>query len=260
MMQHRFWLLILLGWGATAALPAQIVPTDTAWTLDGQAAEWAAQAQEVASGWAWAAAHDGEMLYIGLRIPELQQQQQIQICGFTLWLYPAGKKRHSRGITFPLGMPEELRPADTETLEFYRTERSWCPPLPAQPGLELHHFYGKGDPVWGEAFNPGGLSVVMACDSQGQLIYEAAIPLAVLPSLEDGEGTLSLAFESGALGRPTDLRGTDAAAGAYGINGQRDSWATEAARQRQNRLDRYRAFASPLRLRLRGLKLVSGKG
>lgn len=239
-------------------LSAQIPFTATPWTLDGQATEWVGATHRAAGlGWDWAAAHDEEMLYLGLRIPERQQQQQILICGLTLWVYPQGKKRLRRGVIFPLGLPPEQQPADTETLEYYRAERSWCPPVPARPGLELLRFYGQGESVWGEALNPGGLSAALACDTQAVLYYELAIPLAALPGLEAGRGRLDLQVESGALGRPRDLRGTDAAGGVPCFNGQRSAWEDEAARQRQARLDRYRAFATPLRLRLRKLRLLS---
>ncbi|RMG56819.1 MAG: hypothetical protein D6722_25810 [Bacteroidetes bacterium] len=257
MMIKIFLLWASLWAGSLGALMGQVRPAPAPWTIDGQAPEWGFKARPEPLGWSWALAQDDEMLYLGVRIPELQQQQQILITGLTLWLYPQGKKRQRRGITFPLGMPVEQQPADTETLEYYRAERQWCPPIPARPGLELLRFYEQPEPVWGEALNPGGLSAALGCDAEGVMIYELAIPLAALPGLEDGEGTLDLAFESGALGRPRDLRGTDAAGGTYGINSQRGGWADEAARQRQARMDRYRAFASPLRLRLRRLSLPS---
>jgi hypothetical protein len=242
------WHCLLTVWIAAALpLPAQpgcpVLPAQAGFLLDGRADDWPAEAcTDPKRGVRYAMSRDSAFARLLIRIPNDQLQHQILMCGMTLWLAPG------QGIRFPIGLPASQQPSDTYTLQYYREQlaQDLGPLLRDQPYAELTGFYGRKEPpVLADARNPGGMSLALGQEGT-DLLLEAELPLDGFPML--AAARLRLELETGRLGRPSDLRGYDAAGLNTGPVPTRLDLAESAARQR--RLDQYSQFTTPARIKL----------
>ncbi|GAB4425839.1 MAG: hypothetical protein OHK0039_43690 [Bacteroidia bacterium] len=247
--------LMLLAILYLPAQPIRPLMAGTDFSIDGDDQGWRNKATTTSEGkWKHFLTYDETYLYIGLLVPDVQTQQQIWLCGMTVWIYPGGKKKLRRGVRFPLGVPPAYRPDDTNELEFYRLDFHPDPAVAQKNGIELLNFYGQNDTTWGQPQDLGLLDLALGLPATGLVCYELALPLSAIPGLTATEGQrpdrFSLVVETGVLGRPTDLMGDD----GVGVGDPASTVGVEY-RDRQARFDRYRLFTISNGFRVNGLRI-----
>jgi hypothetical protein len=202
------------------------------------------------SGVYYAVSYNDKYLYISLDVAGLVLQNQIVLTGLTTWIETdEGKK----GVLYPMGLPASGRPKDTYTLDYYigAIRQNLPERLAGADRLALINFYGKHDTVIGSTRNPGGINAGIQLDTVNLMHLELALPRSAFPGM--CSGPLTLRFETGGLGRPTDLRGSDAVGQNPGVL-QDMTLLTRASRERQVRIDRYLDYASPTEWKLTGIR------
>lgn len=222
--------------------------------VDGQWEEWEAE-QWPKSEQEYAFSHTDSLLYVAIRLSDQQLQQQILLCGLTLWIGKKPKMPHGKGIGFPVGTPEELRPQDSQQFLWVIRELEGHMPQEVNnvEGMELHNIYGNSETTWGSHTRENGLRAAIGRDRQERMVIEWAIPLELVVDQQDKKRRFDLWWETGKLGRPKDVYGGDAVAISGGSISNPDRVGGESLRMLQARQDRYREFANQKELRLRKL-------
>jgi hypothetical protein len=134
-------------------------------------------------------ANDKDNIYLALRISDRTEQRRALMAGITFSIDPKGKKKEAFSVTFPYTDPETMP-----------TERIMPPPADggqAQPGsdddrqermeasltrLKQIKATGFAD-VLNEVMttaNTYGIKTALGVDRDGYLVYEAAVPIAML--------------------------------------------------------------------------------
>jgi len=171
--------------------------------------------------------------------------------GLTAFFAADGRSAAQRGLRYPVGLDRANQPHDPNRLNQFlgnlHANREAL--LGTMEGLEMIGFQVKRDTVFTDNPTPSGLHAT-AQFRQETLVWEMAVPKQLLPGLAQAD-YLRLTWETGQLGRPEQLRGSDAA----GLGGTNPSNPTQDRGQSErdwlDRLDRYRSFAAPRRARVR---------
>jgi Tfp pilus assembly protein PilZ len=128
--------------------------------------------------------NDNEYLYILLETKNPQQQQKIIQGGMTVWVNTSAEKSESNAVG--IGYPLETRvDHDRQIMEEARPDRYKSnKPVTLEDKREyaLYGFAGDstGSYTYGDDDNPQGVKMRMDYTNDGDLIYEAALPLKTL--------------------------------------------------------------------------------
>ena len=266
-------LLVGLLWLGACSSSRQITswptPPPSALQVDGQIREWTDTAfTSLDDGaLAYALTHDGDHLYLCVRVQSLTAQTQVLLAGFYVWVDEKGGKKDRAGIHYPLGLPEADRPGDPVLMDAIQkdllAERESR--LAGEKGLELLGLNGKGSVTWGKSDNPQGVQAAADYDSSGTMILEMSWPLqaffrGVGPWTGPKARKFRLGLETGHLGRPDAMSGNMAAVGISGTNPANPSrMPGEKERRYQQILERYRRFTIPSGGWTRPLRLVQAE-
>ncbi|MEM7656921.1 MAG: hypothetical protein AAF399_12385 [Bacteroidota bacterium] len=253
--------LRLMGCGLLLLLSTQIslsqIPAlgEASPRIDGTWEAWPAPQPLDREGVEYALQSGDTTLFIGMRISDQQLQQQILLCGLTLWVGKKPKIPHGKGIGFPVGTPEELRPQDSQRFLWVirELEGKMNQEVGNVEGMELVNIYGGGEKTWGSHQRESGLRAAIGRDKNERMVIEWAIPLVLIEDKMDKKGRFDLWWQTGKLGRPKDVYGGDAVGLSGGALSNPDRVGGETLRMIQARQDRYREFASRKEFRLRKL-------
>lgn len=223
-------------------------------SINGDPTDWPTET------WTWAGrepvrlavAYDEAYLYLGFTTEDPKWQNQILMTGLSVRVLPNGQKGLTHHVGFPVGVSPALRPTDPNQLARYlfQMQRNRARLLGTMVGAELVGFGEKADTLWTTETEPLGLQAVAAWDERGiGLTVEYRIAWPELSEAVDLK-KLKLHWLTGALGRPEQLRGGDAA----GLNQGAPASAEE--RQWYQRLDTYRQYSDPREVKIR--KVVWG--
>ncbi|MEL6131857.1 MAG: hypothetical protein AAFR59_00685, partial [Bacteroidota bacterium] len=169
-----------------------------------------------ASGWTYYLGEDERHYYVGAIIPAGDVQDQIRMCGLTLWVGKKPEKKGTVGIHFPMGYEMDARPTTPVELSYALSEIRIPSQtdFPERETIQLLHLNGKGDTLLGNIEDLIQLDVAMKAGPEESLVYQLRFEKELLPRKTREKGALTFTFLTGTLDRPTNLRGTD----AQGIN------------------------------------------
>lgn len=129
----------------------------------------------------YALANDKDYLYAAIRITDKMDKIKVLNAGITLTIDPKGKRKDAFMVTFPLSAPDEKpdfpkpRAGDTEITQADRDE------LMRERITKLRYIKVVGfKDIEGDIIttsNTYGIKAAINYDAEGNLIYEAAIPL-----------------------------------------------------------------------------------
>jgi hypothetical protein len=197
---------------------------------------------------------DSQFLYLKARVPEGQLQNQILLTGWTVWLQPGGKKQQQKGILYPVGIPSAQVPRDPGLFQelLNGLDQATRKKLLSEEEMLLIGFYtgDKNDVVRAPLRNPSGFEVNGKLQTNGELFYQAQIPLEALSA----KTKYRWAWETGGLGRP-EMTGNDAVGISGGSISNPKRYETQSERSRQRLLETYRLYASPSKWRSRKIKV-----
>ncbi len=224
--------------------------------IDGRIDHWRPYTEkDRKTGWHYFIGQDHQFIYLGILIPNRKDQDLIGMTGLTLWWGGRPEQKKSKGIAYPLGLPIEQQPNDPRYLDailFDGAINLW-----EQIQLDTQRLYVQGKkPI----DNPGfwqakGLQAALGRTVKGEWVYEAQVPLSLLEQPQKAGKAYQIHLITGALGRPTNLRGSDAIGISGGSASNPRQISDKSSRSRQTIFDRYATYTSPTRLRLTGLKL-----
>jgi hypothetical protein len=157
-------------------------------------------------------ANDKDNIYVAVRISDRSEQRRVLMAGITFSIDPKGKKKESFCVTFPYTDPEAM-PA----------ERMQQPPAAdgqqPQPGndddrqermeagltrLKQIKATGFAD-VLNEVMttaNLYGIKTALGFDSDGYLVYEAAVPISMLHAGNSGKNEWAFNIKINGITRP----------------------------------------------------------
>jgi uncharacterized membrane protein YgcG len=159
--------------------------------VDGKLNEWGDSLRylSVEKKMPYTLANDKDNIYLALRISDRTEQRRALMAGITFSIDPKGKKKETFSVTFPYTNPD-VAPAE-----------GMVPPpadgQPPRPGSEddrqerlaasltrLKQIKATGfKDVLNEVMttaNLYGIKIALGFDSEGYLVYEAAVPIAML--------------------------------------------------------------------------------
>lgn len=229
--------------------------------IDGDLGEWTQEFTQVPKqNWYYALAYTDSALYVGMAILDVEIQYHILMCGLTCWLQPKGGKKQQKGIRFPVGLPEEQKPSDSDALIWYVEELSSTKKdaILAVSGLEMINFYGNHETTWGNNLREDGVQVQLGMNAGGDLLYELMIPRSIIPeywSSDKQTKKFDIEWETGTLGRPKDIRGQDAIGISGGATSNPYQPGGESLRSIHAKQDQYRAYAKARKAKIKGLIL-----
>lgn len=229
---------------------------------DGEQPEWTTKLyQSEKTGMIYTVGQTDSLLFVGLEIHDPTVRDQILLTGMTLYILPKGKKKLRKGITYPLGLPEDDRTNHPDVLREQRAELPKQLRFMASLGLELVNFYGDNEKTWGSQDNKAGIRTAINISPLGVLIYEAVIPLEfVLTAPEEtyypeAKNYFDIRIETGSLGRP-EIRGDMGVGISSTPNPRQVTPAGSYDRGIQGILEEYRAFTIPAKDAILKVKLT----
>jgi len=226
-----------------------------AFILDGNPGEWPVEwIQQSSESHATYAVYKGDKgLHILLTSADDSWQKLMLMTGLTLQLAPKGPKNALRQVTFPAGLSPALRPNDpNELTRFLGQLRRNRDTLLAS--MDYFLFIGpsvlnpKGqDTLWSELPSIIGIEVASKFDETTDTwTGEWFLPYSLWPKDAQWDKPMKIAWETGKLGRPIQLRGNDTGMQLDPIN---DPNGGRVERMWYERLDLYRTFAARVKIK-----------
>ena len=164
------------------------------------------------TGWSYYLGEDQIYYYVGAIIPKGKVQDQVRICGMTLWIGKKPVKKGSIGVRFPMGFTKDSIP--TTPFELAYTLAGLPIPsqtqLPERKEFQILQLNGKGDTILGNIDDLVQMKLLLEAGQNESLVYQLQIDKSMIPEKTREKPQLSFTFVTGTLDRPTNLRGTDA--------------------------------------------------
>ncbi len=207
------------------------------------------------SDWEHFLGEDRDYIYLGLLIPRGKESQQVLMTGLTLWLGKKAEHKKSMGFRFPLGLPTSEIPHTTQKLQsvLFNWDEKADRIVKTFQQMEIINSNGKGDTLIGPANRIGGYRTTFTKVGD-YWVYELIIPKEGLPDYLENNQKIKLNLRSGALGRPKDLRGTDAV-GFVNSRLYRMGSGGKKERDRLNNLFYYSDYTQEVKLKLKKIEL-----
>lgn len=151
------------------------------------------------------ATNNADKLFLTIQLNNDQDQFKSLLFGSTIWLDQKSKKKSRRGIQFPL--PEEMDPATGKPLALAAQTG------PADRGtmmkqlinrkieMKLIHLVAEDEMLVSATGDPSGITGKIE-EKAGRLVYQLAIPLALIDGKPGSDTPLAIAFEGGVPPKP----------------------------------------------------------
>ncbi|MFB0498552.1 hypothetical protein ABID99_004789 [Mucilaginibacter sp. OAE612] len=174
----------------------------------------------------YALANDKDYLYAAIRISDRLDKMKVLNAGITLSIDPKGKKKDSFMLTFPLAAPDEkpefARPKD-DNGEITQADRD---ELMRERITKLRYIKVIGfKDIDGDMIttsNTYGIKTAINYDANGDLVYEAAIPLRFFHAGNDAfKNEWAFNFKINGFQRPAGTGGGEQDGGSFGGGGGR---------------------------------------
>ena len=171
-------------------------------------------------------ANDKDYLYAAIRISDRLDKMKVLNAGITLSIDPKGKKKDSFMLTFPLAAadekPEFARPKD-DNGEITQADRD---ELMRERITKLRYIKVVGfKDIDGDMIttsNTYGIKTAINYDANGDLVYEAAIPLSFFHAGNDAfKNEWAFNFKINGFQRPAGTGGGEQDGGSFGGGGGR---------------------------------------
>lgn len=170
----------------------------------------------------YALANDKDYLYAAIRVSDRLDKMKVLRAGITLTIDPKGKKKDSFTLTFPLAAPDEkpefTKPQDGDG-EITQADRD---ELMRERITKLRYIKVVGfKDIEGDMIttsNTYGIKTAINYDANGDLVYEAAIPLSFFHAGNDAfKSEWAFNFKINGFQRPTvGAGGGDQEGGGFG--------------------------------------------
>ncbi|WP_205589792.1 hypothetical protein [Mucilaginibacter celer] len=156
----------------------------------------------------YALANDKDYLYAAIRVTQRFDQMKVLHAGITLTIDPKGKKKDTFMLTFPLSAPDEkldFPKTVTDNTEITQADRD---ELMRERITKLRYIKVVGfKDIDGDMIttsNTYGIKTAINYDADGNLIYEAAIPLSFFHAGNDAfKNEWAFNFKINGFQRPT---------------------------------------------------------
>lgn len=174
----------------------------------------------------YALANDKDYLYAAIRISDRLDKMKVLNAGITLSIDPKGKKKDSFMLTFPLAAPDEkpefAKPKD-DNGEITQADRD---ELMRERITKLRYIKVIGfKDIDGDMIttsNTYGIKTAINYDANGDLVYEAAIPLSFFHAGNDAfKNEWAFNFKINGFQRPAGTGGGEQDGGSFGGGGGR---------------------------------------
>ncbi|WP_460673304.1 hypothetical protein [Larkinella ripae] len=149
--------------------------------------------------------NNADKLFLTFQLDNDQDQFKALLFGSTIWLDQKSKKKSRRGIQFPL--PEELDPATGRPVSMGPktgpTDRGMMMKhlLDRKIDMKLIHLVAEDEMLVSASSDPSGITGKIE-DKAGRLVYQLAIPLALIDGKPGSDTPLAIGFETGVPERP----------------------------------------------------------
>ncbi len=173
----------------------------------------------------YALANDKDYLYAAIRVSDRLDKMKVLNAGITLSIDPKGKKKDSFMLTFPLAAPDEkpefARPKD-DNGEITQVDRD---ELMRERITKLRYIKVVGfKDIEGDMIttsNTYGIKTAINYDANGDLVYEAAIPLSFFHAGNDAfKSEWAFNFKINGFQRPAGPGGAEQEGGSFGGGGR----------------------------------------
>ncbi|WP_431199238.1 hypothetical protein ACRQ5D_06040 [Mucilaginibacter sp. P25] len=174
----------------------------------------------------YALANDKDYLYAAIRISDRLDKMKVLNAGITLSIDPKGKKKDSFMLTFQLAAPDEkpefAKPKD-DNGEITQADRD---ELMRERITKLRYIKVVGfKDIDGDMIttsNTYGIKTAINYDANGDLVYEAAIPLSFFHAGNDAfKNEWAFNFKINGFQRPAGTGGGEQDGGSFGGGGGR---------------------------------------
>lgn len=174
----------------------------------------------------YALANDKDYLYAAIRISDRLDKMKVLNAGITISIDPKGKKKDSFMLTFPLAAPDEkpefARPKD-DNGEITQADRD---ELMRERITKLRYIKVVGfKDIDGDMIttsNTYGIKTAINYDANGDLVYEAAIPLSFFHAGNDAfKNEWAFNFKINGFQRPAGTGGGEQDGGSFDGGGGR---------------------------------------
>ncbi|MGF7076593.1 hypothetical protein ABIC84_004555 [Mucilaginibacter sp. 3215] len=171
-------------------------------------------------------ANDKDYLYAAIRISDRLDKMKVLNAGITISIDPKGKKKDSFMLTFPLAAPDEkpefAKPKD-DNGEITQADRD---ELMRERITKLRYIKVVGfKDIDGDMIttsNTYGIKTAINYDANGDLVYEAAIPLSFFHAGNDAfKNEWAFNFKINGFQRPAGTGGGEQDGGSFGGGGGR---------------------------------------
>lgn len=186
--------------------------------VDGKANDWVnALSTDEKTGFNYSFSNDNDFLYVCMKISNAKMQRKVIATGLTLWIDPSGKGKDKLGILFPQGRTRNNSDRNRDWSQRRRMgnrpHKSYTTANRAEmikkfnlrylSGAETGELIGFAKEGMKDAFiGKNGIDVMVQLNAEGQLVYEAKIPLNMIFNQKQKYFSatpkiFSLAFETG---------------------------------------------------------------
>ncbi len=184
----------------------------TKFMVDGKTTDWKSDSLKFdnKTGFAYAFSNNNRMLFVQLKMLNVNVQRKALITGLTLWIDPRGKGKHVLGIEYPQG---RIHQQNARTFERKPSGQQHRRTNHKMNQLQLHLFnerYQSEKPtlkgfvkagIAHASVGDGGIKVLLQMDTLGHVVYEAQIPLKMIFAQPDEylskHKPFSVIFETG---------------------------------------------------------------
>jgi hypothetical protein len=161
-----------------------LLPPPSSVAIDGSLADWGDSLRYYNNekNISYTLANDKENIYIAMRLSDRLEQARVLNAGITLSINTRGKKKETFGMTFPLRYPGTPAPAFTglkdDGGDITKEERDELmrERITTLRSIKMTGFKDIENEMITTS-NTYGIKAAINYDAQGNLVYEAAIPL-----------------------------------------------------------------------------------
>ena len=171
-------------------------------TIDGHATEWTDSLEyDANSKMQYQVLNDARTMYLRIKINDAPTQAKFVFLGMVVWLDSTGRNQQQLGIRYPLATDLEslprgqerpagaMAPSAAERIDEHQMRLRQV--LLNAKEMELLNFRGNKEPVLADAQSLLGVKAAITLDTQGNVIYELAVPLRLIykrvPNLASGQ-------------------------------------------------------------------------
>ncbi|MDT3402961.1 hypothetical protein [Mucilaginibacter terrae] len=154
-------------------------------------------------------ANDAQNIYVAIRLNDRSEQERVLMAGLTLGINSKGKKKDSYKVTFPVANPQDM--ADMMAARRNTTEKPDEQPIDREEMRKARLTKLRNIKVEGfkdidydilTTTNSYGFKAAIDYDADGNLVYEAAIPLKFFDATDAAKNEWAFNFKVNGITRP----------------------------------------------------------